>query len=121
MIEVGMVSTLMIIFMMCYVVYYNSRKKRTWFLLTILTLEAIASGRIFVAYNYGIDHTFFEQPEQSTEAIEYIKRIDHGYYRILYGSESYQIPGAPGAFVITTPNEPFSKNYPGFSFYNTNL
>lgn len=119
MIEVGMVSTLMIIFMMCYVVYYNSRKKRTWFLLTILTLEAIASGRIFVAYNYGIDQTFFEQPEQSTEAIEYIKRIDHGYYRILYGSESYQIPGAPGAFVITTPNEPFSKNYPGFSFYNT--
>ena len=84
-----------------------------------MALEALASGRIFVAYNYAIDHTYFEQPEQTTDAINYIKSIDKGYYRVLYGSESYQIPGAPGAFVITTPNEPFSKNYPGFSFYNT--
>lgn len=118
-IEVGIVSLLEIVFVIIYVIYYQLKKRHSWILIFVLALEAIASGRIFVAYNYGINYNYFEQPEHSTEAIDYIKSMDDGYYRILYASESYQIPGAPGAFVITTPNEPFAKNYPGFSFYNT--
>lgn len=118
-IEVGVVSLLEILFIIFYMFYYQCKKQHTWILISILTLEAIVSGRIFVAYNYGIDHSYFEQPEQSTEAINYIKSVDKGFYRVLYASESYQIPGAPGAFIITTANEPFSKNYLGFSFYTS--
>ena len=118
-IEVGFVSLLEITYLMLYLFYFQLKNRKSWLLILVLALEALASGRIFVAYNYAIDHTYFEQTEQTTDAINYIKSIDKGYYRVLYGSESYQIPGAPGAFVITTPNEPFSKNYPGFSFYNT--
>lgn len=119
MIEVGIIAALEIVMLAGYVLYYNSLKKNRLLLLMLLSAEAIITGRVFVTYNYGIDHTFFEQKEQSTAAIDFIRSLDHGYYRVLYASESYQIPGAPGAFVITTPNEPFSKNYPGFSFYNT--
>ena len=118
-IEMGIVSLLLIGIIFCYLFIHYRNKKSDKTMILLLAIEALAVGRVFVAYNYPIDHTFFEQKEFSTDAIDYIKSIDDGYYRVLYGSESYTIDGMTGEFVITTPNEPFSKNYPGFSFYNT--
>lgn len=81
-------------------------KHRLRLLVFGLCCEIVLSGITHIYYNPPREYSLFSSEIESGCIVKELKKLDNSFYRIIYDNENF-----------VTSNEPFSKNYPGISFY----
>lgn len=94
----------LVLFLVAHIIVLSYKPKLLW-----ITISLEALFIFFIPYHndkpitqLSLSRTFYND----TSAIDYIKEIDNGFYRILNDTATY-----------SSANEPFMKQYKGLSFY----